>query len=63
MVNFGQVKGEFKTGLTGSFPEYTQVFKDWEGKASLMTLRSFPLPQEIVSSRRHSDPEALEDRK
>lgn len=30
------------------FPEYTQVFKDWEGKASRITLQEFPTPGEIV---------------
>jgi transposase len=30
------------------FPEYPTVFKDWEGKASLYTLKHFPLPQDIV---------------
>src|SRR5690606_11090290 len=31
------------------FPEYHRVFKDWEGKASLITLAEFPTPQDIVS--------------
>lgn len=30
------------------FPEFTDVFKDWEGKASMMTLHNFPLPIDIV---------------
>lgn len=49
MVNFNQVKLRIQNWLDRFFPEYTQVFKDWEGKASLMTLRDFPTPQEIVA--------------
>lgn len=30
------------------FPEYRSVFKKWEGKASLVTLKQFPLPADIV---------------
>jgi len=43
-----QVKGRIANWLDRFFPEYTTVFKDWEGKASLMTLRAFPLPTDIV---------------
>ncbi len=30
------------------FPEFTTVFGDWEGKAAMITLSSFPLPSMIV---------------
>lgn len=30
------------------FPEYLTVFKDWQGKASIITLKNSPLPQDIV---------------
>lgn len=30
------------------FPEYPQVFKDWKGKASFITLGEFPALGEIV---------------
>jgi len=29
------------------FPEFKEVFKDWEGKASLSTLRNLPLPEDV----------------
>lgn len=43
-----QVKGRIVNWLDRFFLEYTTVFKDWEGKASLMTLRAFPLPADLV---------------
>ncbi|EES72602.1 hypothetical protein POTG_02766 [Paenibacillus sp. oral taxon 786 str. D14] len=49
MVNFGQVQRRIQNWLDRFFPEYQQVFKDWEGKASLITLSEFPTPQDIVS--------------
>lgn len=48
MVNFGQVQRRVQNWLDRFFPEYTQVFKDWEGKASRITLGEFPTPGEIV---------------
>lgn len=30
------------------FPEFTVVFGDWEGKAAMITLKSFPMPSMIV---------------
>lgn len=48
--DFNRVKGRIHNWLDRFFPEYTQVFKDWEGKASLITLKHFPLPQEIVQA-------------
>ena len=49
MVNLGQVQRRIQNWLDRFFPEYTRVFKDWEGKASLITLRQSPFPQDIVS--------------
>ncbi len=46
-VSLTQVKGRIVNWFDRFFPEYTSVFKVWEGKASLMTLRAFPLPAEI----------------
>jgi len=46
-VSLTQVKGRIVNWFDRFFPEYTSVFKVWEGKASLMTLREFPLPAEI----------------
>lgn len=48
MVNLGQVQRRVQNWQDRFFPEYTEVFKDWEGKASLITLDEFPTPGEIV---------------
>lgn len=47
--NLNQVKIRVQNWLDRFFPEYSHVFNSWDGKASLITLREFPLPQEIVS--------------
>jgi transposase len=47
--NSNQVKARIHNWFDRFFPEYPQVFKDWTGKASLMTLNQFPIPQEIAS--------------
>lgn len=44
-----QVKGRIGNWFDRFFPEYVGVFKDWHGKASLMTMRAFPLPADIVA--------------
>lgn len=49
MVSLNQVKARITNWFDRYFPEYPQVFKDWDGKASLMTMRQFPSPEEIVS--------------
>ncbi|WP_431087564.1 IS110 family transposase [Paenibacillus sp. 8b26] len=48
MVNLGQVQRRVQNWQDRFFPEYTQVFKDWKGKASRITLQEFPTPGEIV---------------
>ena len=48
--DLNRVKGRIHNWLDRFFPEYRQVFKDWEGKASLITLQHFPLPQDVVSA-------------
>jgi transposase len=30
------------------FPEFTQVFRSWEGKTALVTLEKFPTPQQVL---------------
>ncbi|OZQ91447.1 IS110 family transposase [Paenibacillus sp. VTT E-133291] len=50
VVNSNQVKARISHWFDRYFPEYSVVFKDWEGKASLMTMRQFPTPEEIVST-------------
>ncbi|ABO48584.1 transposase, IS111A/IS1328/IS1533 [Desulforamulus reducens MI-1] len=42
--DLNRVKGRIHNWLDRYFPEYTGVFKDWEGKASLMILNTCPLP-------------------
>jgi transposase len=44
-----QVKGRIGNWFDRFFPEYAKVFKKWDGKASLMAMREFPLPDEIVA--------------
>ena len=44
-----QVKGRIGNWFDRFFPEYASVFKDWDGKTSLMTMRAFPLPADIVA--------------
>lgn len=44
-----QVKSRIANWFDRYFPEYGKVFKKWDGKASLMTMRQFPTPEEIVS--------------
>ncbi|BFH60576.1 hypothetical protein [Paenibacillus azoreducens] len=46
--DFSQVRCQIQNWLDCFFPKYGQVFKDWEGKASLITLSEFPTPTEIV---------------
>lgn len=48
--DLNRVKGRIHNWLDRFFSEYTQVFKDWEGKASLITLKHFPLPQDVVAA-------------
>lgn len=48
--SLNQAKTRITSWFDRYFPEYPQVFKDWEGKASLMTLRQFPTPEEVISS-------------
>jgi len=43
-----RVQGRIDNCLDRFFPEFLSVFKDWDGKASLLVLESSPLPQEIV---------------
>ena len=37
------------------FPEYPQVFKQWDAKTSIATLKQFPLPQDVLKL----EPEAI----
>ncbi len=43
-----RVIGKIHQFIDKYFPEYLTVFKGWDGKASLVTLKTFPLPSEII---------------
>jgi transposase len=43
-----RVKGRIDNWLDRYFPEFGTVFKAIDGKTAMLTLESFPLPQEIV---------------
>lgn len=43
-----KVKNQIYQWLGRFFPEYWEVFRDWEGKSSLIVLNTFPFPHEIV---------------
>lgn len=49
-TNLIHVKNQVHNWLDRYFPEYLTVFKKWEGKASLMSLKNFPLPQDVLSA-------------
>lgn len=49
MGSLTQVKSRIANWFDRYFPGYSKVFKSWDGKASLMTMRQFPTPEEIVS--------------
>ena len=43
------IKGRIHTWLDRYFPEFSDVFKSFEGKAAFVTLQHFPLPQDILT--------------
>ncbi|MFO2551291.1 IS110 family transposase [Alicyclobacillus cycloheptanicus] len=42
-----RVQGRIHNWLDRFFPEFTEVFRDWEGKAALVCLHECPCPQDI----------------
>jgi transposase len=42
-----RVQGRIHNWLDRYFPEFTEVFKDWEGKSALICLHHFPCPTDI----------------
>lgn len=44
-----RVQGRVHNWLERFFPEFTSVIKDWEGKAALVCLHAFPLPNDVNS--------------
>jgi len=49
MSSLNQVKARVVGWLDRYFPEYAVVFKKWDSKTSLLTLKHCPIPGEIVS--------------
>ncbi|WP_368780930.1 IS110 family transposase [Alicyclobacillus fastidiosus] len=45
-----RVQGRVHNWLDRFFPEFTGVFKDWEGQAALVCLHTFPLPVDVGNS-------------
>ncbi|GAB6174791.1 hypothetical protein JCM15765_42690 [Paradesulfitobacterium aromaticivorans] len=48
-TNLIHVKNQVHNWLDRYFPEFLTVFKKCEGKASLLTLKSLPLPQDVLA--------------
>ena len=44
-----RIKNRVIKWLDKYFPEFFDVFGDWEGKAALITLREFPTPEKIIA--------------
>lgn len=42
------IRNRVKRWLSIYFPEFNQVFRDWEGKAAIIVLREFPTPVKIL---------------
>jgi len=40
-------EGRIQNHIQRYFPEFNDVFKDWDGKTALFTLREFPFPSDI----------------
>ncbi|HCS73303.1 MAG TPA: hypothetical protein DIW17_05445 [Clostridiales bacterium] len=45
-----RIKNRVIRWLDMYFPEFFDVFNDWEGKAALITLRKFPTPEKIIAT-------------
>lgn len=50
IINLIHVKNQVHNWLDRYFPEFLTVFKKWEGKASLLSLKNFPLPQDVLAA-------------
>lgn len=44
-----KIKNRVTQWIDKYFPEFNDVFGDWEGKAALITLKEFPTPEKILS--------------
>lgn len=45
-----EISNRIQRWLNIYFPEFTQVFKDWTGKAAILTLKAFPTPQKVLEA-------------
>lgn len=45
-----RIKIRVQTWLDKYFPEYTSIFKQWNGQASLEVLRNIPLPEDVITA-------------
>src|SRR5690554_5511428 len=45
-----RIKNRVIRWLDTYFPEFFDVFGDWEGKAALITLREFPTPDKVIAT-------------
>jgi len=43
----GAIGNQIQTALDEIFPEFTSVFKEWDGPRALATLKAFPLPADL----------------
>ncbi len=41
------IEGRIQNNIQRYFPEFDDVFKDWDGKTAFFTLRNFPFPSDI----------------
>ena len=48
LVKSWSIKNKVQRWLDIYFPEFTDAFKSWEGKAAILTLKKMPLPSMIV---------------
>lgn len=52
------IEGRIQNNIQRYFPEFNDVFKDWDGKTAFFTLQEFPFPSDI----RDMTPEEVLDR-
>jgi Transposase and inactivated derivatives len=48
--NLNKIKNKVTQWVDKYFPEFNDVFGDWEGKAALITLKEFPTPEKVLST-------------
>uniref|UniRef100_UPI0012EE64B6 IS110 family transposase n=1 Tax=Calditerricola satsumensis TaxID=373054 RepID=UPI0012EE64B6 len=49
MKNLQRLHARIRRWLDQYFPEFLDVFPDWESKTALVSLRLFPLPQDVCA--------------